>query len=145
MLATALQIGRWVTIALVNRAVSEKIADNRVEHNDDSIKQMEKDKRNQYKEKHKEWGSEKGSGRYRGWQNLAFESVPYDITRGSSQFGIDGEKLLPDSTAMRITMEGGYHRFHTLGHTLKKNIPELLENEDFFSAFFYPENNINAA
>ena len=116
MLATALQIGRWVTIALVNRAVSEKIADNRVEHNDDSIKQMEKDKRNQYKEKHKDWDSKKGSGKYRGWQNLAFESVPYDITRGSSQFGIDGEKLLPDSIARRISMEGGYHRYHTLGH-----------------------------
>ena len=116
MLATALQIGRWVSIALVNRAVSDKIADNRVEHNDDSIKQMEKDKRNQYKDKHKDWDSKKGSGKYRGWQNLAFESVPYDITRGSSQFGIDGEKLLPDSLARRITMEGGYHRFHTLGH-----------------------------
>lgn len=116
MLATALQIGRWVSIALVNRAVSEKIADNRVEHNDDSIKQMEKDKRKQYKEKHKDWDSKKGSGKYRGWQNLALESVPYDITRGSPRFGIDGTKLLPGINADSINMEGKYHRFHTLGH-----------------------------
>ena len=116
MLATALQISRWVAIALLNRAVSEKIADKRVAHDDNSIKQMEKDERKKYKEKHKDWDPEKGTGKYRGWQNLALESVPYDITNGSNQFGIDGDKLLPDSTAMRITMEGGYHRFHTLGH-----------------------------
>lgn len=116
MFATALQIGRWVAIALINRAVSEKIADSRVEHNDDSIKQMEKDERKKYKEKHDVNDSKKGSGKYRGWQNLALESVPYDITEGCSEFGIDGEKLTADSDAPRIRMEGRYHRFHTLGH-----------------------------
>ena len=34
--------------------------------------------------------------------NIVFNGVPYDVTRGSSNFG--------------IKMEGRYHRLHTLGH-----------------------------
>ena len=101
MLATALQIGRWVVIGLINSAINEKIENSRGEHNDKSIKDMEKERRADFKEKH-DMNDSKKSEKYRGWQNLALESVPYDITRGSPKFGIN--------------MEGGYHRLHTLGH-----------------------------
>lgn len=54
-----------------------------------------------------------------------------------------------------VDSEGGinsdekFEKYHALGeelmNTLKKNIPELLENEEFFSAVFYPESNVNDA
>lgn len=100
LLATALQIGRWVVIGEINGAVSKKIKDSRVAHDDDSIKQMEKEKRSSYKEKHSD--DEHIKSKHRDWANIVFDSVPYDITRGSRLFGVN--------------MEAGYHRLHTLGH-----------------------------
>lgn len=100
LLATALQIGRWVIIGEINGAVSKQIEESRTAHDDQSIKDMEKEKRNEYKEKHQDDPHKKSS--HRDWANIVFDSVPYDITRGSTQFGIN--------------MEGGYHRIHTLGH-----------------------------
>ena len=52
MLATALQIGRWVLFAELSKAIDNKTNQARVDHNDKSIVDMEKEKRNQYKEKH---------------------------------------------------------------------------------------------
>lgn len=100
LLATALQIGRWVVIGEINGAVSKQIGESRVAHDDQSIKDMEKEKRYNYKEKHKDDPHTKS--RHRDWANIVFDSVPYDITRGSAGFGVN--------------MEAGYHRIHTLGH-----------------------------
>ena len=100
MLATALQIGRWVIIGAVDIKVTEKINNSRLEHNDKAITDKEKQLRNKYKERHADDKHIKDS-RYRDWLQLAMESVPYDITRGSSPF---------------FNMQGGYHRIHTLGH-----------------------------
>ena len=100
MLATALQIGRWVVIGEINGAVSKKLSDSRKEHNDNSILDMEKEKRNKFKDNHNENTHVKS--KHRDWTNIVFDSVPYDITRGSVAFGVN--------------MEGGYHRIHTLGH-----------------------------
>lgn len=54
-----------------------------------------------------------------------------------------------------VNSEGGinndekFEKYHALGeelmNALRKNIPDLLENEDFFSAVFYPEDNNLAA
>ena len=54
-----------------------------------------------------------------------------------------------------VNSEGGinsdekFEKYHALGEelmtTLKKNIPELLEKEEFFSAVFYPDSATNAA
>ena len=100
MLATALQIGRWVIIGTVDIKVTEKINNSRLEHDDKTITDKEKQLRDKYKERHADDKHIKDS-RYRDWLQLAMESVPYDITRGSSPF---------------FNMQGGYHRIHTLGH-----------------------------
>lgn len=104
MLATALQIGRWIILAEISKALDEKIKNSRIEHNDKSILSMEKEKRKDFQasiERH--FGDEhfKGTG-HRDWTNIVFDSVPYDITRGSPLFGVN--------------MQGGLHRIHTLGH-----------------------------
>ena len=100
LLATALQIGRWVIIGELNGSISKQIEESRTAHDDQSIKDMEKEKRYEYKEKHQDDPHKKSA--HRDWANIVFDSVPYDITRGSKNFGIN--------------MEGGYHRIHTLGH-----------------------------
>ena len=99
MLATALQVSRWIVIGKINEAVSNKISDSRVEHNDKDILRMEKEKRDAYRERH---GAENIEGNHRDWVNIVYNGVPYDITHGSPAFGVN--------------MEGGLHRIHTLGH-----------------------------
>jgi hypothetical protein len=61
---------------------------------------MEKEKRIKYNAKHDEDPHVKS--KHRDWTNIVFDSVPYDITRGSGYFD--------------VKMEGQYHRIHTLGH-----------------------------
>ena len=100
MLATALQIGRWVITGAVDVKVTEKINNSRLEHDDQKIIDKEKQLRNKYKERHADDNHLKDS-KYRDWLQLAMESVPYDITRGSTPY---------------FNMQGGYHRIHTLGH-----------------------------
>ena len=99
MLATALQVSRWIVLGKINRAVSEKINDSRMEHNDKRIRDMEKEKRDAYRAKH---GEEIVEGKHRDWVNIIYNGVPYDITNGSPLFGVN--------------MGGQYHRIHTLGH-----------------------------
>lgn len=100
LLATALQIGRWVVLGEINGALSDKIKESRVAHDDKSIKDMEKEKRLDYKEKHID--DKHIKSQHRDWANIVFDSVPYDITRGSKAHGVN--------------MEAGFHRIHTLGH-----------------------------
>lgn len=99
MLATALQIGRWVIIGTVDIKVTEKINESRLNHDDKSIQDKEKQLREKYKERHK--NDKHVKSKHRDWLQLVMESVPYDITKGSS--GV-------------FNMEGKYHRIHTLGH-----------------------------
>lgn len=101
MLATALQIGRWVIIGTVDIKVTEKINNSRLEHDDKAITDKEKELRNKYKERHDNEKHRDRNSKYRDWLQLAMESVPYDITRGSPPF---------------YNMQGKYHRIHTLGH-----------------------------
>jgi len=100
MLATALQISRWIVIAKVNQALEQKIADARVDHNDGAILSMEKEKRQIFYDRHQNDPHIKS--KHRDWANIIFDSVPYDITKGSPLFGVN--------------MEAGFHRVHTLGH-----------------------------
>lgn len=116
MLATALQICRWAIIGCINSKVTETINESRMDHNDKRIKDMEKEEIEKYKKKHDPKNSIEGSGKYRNWQSLAFNGVPYDVTRGCDKFGLNGELLVPGSISPHIVMEGKRHRFHTLGH-----------------------------
>lgn len=102
LFATALQIGRWVVINMVNKYATEKINNSRLKDNDLSIKKMERETRDKYKEKHDGKWEHNKSEKYPTWLEIVFDGVPYDVTLGSPEFGVN--------------MEGGYHRIHTLGH-----------------------------
>lgn len=109
MVATALQLLR---IYLLSKFQERFQDENRLEHNDPSIKEMEKEEQEKYKQDHSDWESKKGSiiewkskkHYYRDWREIAFTTkVPYDSTRHSSKdFGRN--------------MHGGQHRVKTLGH-----------------------------
>lgn len=97
--ATALQMLRIYLLPQFQNKLSDA---DRLDHNEETIKQMEREEVFKYKEEHKDWKSVK-STRYRGWQEIAFTiKVPYDATRHSGEFGRN--------------MHGGYHRVKTLGH-----------------------------
>ena len=99
----AIAVALQVTKALIFPYIAEKfnygrkvnLAD-RLEHNDKSIEAAHRnanDKfRDEYLEKH-------AAGH---WINILYQTVPYDITKGSRELGIN--------------MGGRYHRMYTLGH-----------------------------
>lgn len=98
-IAIALQVAK----SLIFPFVAEKFGysesfnpEERLSHNDKSIEEVHKKANDEFKEeklkKHK-------PGR---WINILYQSVPYDITSGSPELGIN--------------MGGRYHRLYTLGH-----------------------------
>lgn len=98
-IATALQVVK----ALVFPYVAEKFdygksfdPNDRYEHNDPTIKKAQKEANDEFRDK-KLKKHEAGH-----WINLLYQTVPYDITKGSPEIGIN--------------MEGKYHRMYTLGH-----------------------------
>lgn len=97
-IATALQVAK----ALITPIIAEKFdygksfdESKRLDHNDKTIEKEHRDANNEFKEKH----SDHKNGK---WQNILFQTVPYDITVGSND--------------INFNMEGRYHRLHTLGH-----------------------------
>lgn len=100
--ATALQIGKWVAINKIDKIISDKIVDSRVRDNDANIKRMEREARDKFKNKHNgDWLNNK-SEKYPTWLEIVYDGVPYDVSIGSPNYGVN--------------MEGRYHRIHTLGH-----------------------------
>jgi len=98
-IATALQVAK----SLVFPYVAEKFdygksfdSSERLEHNDKTIEKAHKDANDKFCDKHKE---KHGTGH---WINILYQTVPYDITKGSKDLGIN--------------MGGKYHRMYTLGH-----------------------------
>lgn len=98
-IATALQVAK----SLVFPYVAEKFdygksfdPSERLDHNDKSIEKAHKDANDKFRDKHIE---KHGTGH---WINILYQTVPYDITRGSKDLGIN--------------MGGKYHRMYTLGH-----------------------------
>ena len=98
-IATALQ----VTKSLAFPYVAEKFdygksfdPSERLAHNDKSIEQAHKDANDKFRDKRIE---KHGTGH---WINILYQTVPYDITKGSKDLGIN--------------MGGKYHRMYTLGH-----------------------------
>ena len=102
MLATALQL---VRIYCLPKFQEKDLDENRLDHDDDLIKDIEKEEIEKYKEEHKKWKSKKSEKGYRSWQEIAFTiKVPYDATRHSGEGFHDRN------------MHGGQHRVKTLGH-----------------------------
>lgn len=100
--ATALQIGRWVVINKINQLVTEKMNGLRMKDNDSSIQKMEREARDAFKDTHDGIWDHNKSEKYPTWLEIVYDGVPYDVSIGSPNFGVN--------------MEGGYHRIHTLGH-----------------------------
>ena len=98
-IATALQVAK----SLVFPYVAEKFdygksfdPSERLEHNDKSIERAHKEANDKFRDKRIE---KHGTGH---WINILYQTVPYDITKGSKDLGIN--------------MGGKYHRMYTLGH-----------------------------
>lgn len=101
-LATSLQL---VRIYLLPKFQNKFLDEDRLDHNDPIIKDMEKEEIENYKKKHADWGAKKSKKGYRSWQEIAFTiKVPYDATRHSGEGFHDRN------------MHGGQHRVKTLGH-----------------------------
>ncbi|MBD5289938.1 MAG: hypothetical protein HDS26_04550 [Bacteroides sp.] len=100
LVATGLQLLR---IYMLPNLKEKFMDEDRIEHNNEEMKEMIKEERKQYKQDKIEKGWEsKISKRHRSWQQILWEKVPYDATIGS--------------TAQGICMHGGQHREKTLGH-----------------------------
>jgi hypothetical protein len=98
--ATALQTARWILMP----KLGDKIDSNsRLGHNDKSIKDAIKKKNSEFRDSHKDkWEVNKSKKGYKTWYDIIFNGAPYDVTKGSGNIGIN--------------MEGGFHRYKTLGH-----------------------------
>lgn len=97
--STALQVAK----SLVFPYVAEKFdygksfdPSERLDHNDKSIEKKHREANDKFRDKHLE---KHGTGQ---WINILYQTVPYDITKGSKDLGIN--------------MGGKYHRMYTLGH-----------------------------
>lgn len=98
-IATALQVAK----SLVFPYVADKFdygksfdPSERLEHNNNSIEKAHREANDKFREKHLE---NHGAGH---WIKILYQTVPYDITKGSKDLGIN--------------MGGMYHRMYTLGH-----------------------------
>lgn len=99
MLATALQVAK----TLIFPYITERFdygknfdPDKRLNHNDKSIEKAHQEANDRFRDKH----IDKHGAGY--WVNILYQTVPYDITKGSKDIGIN--------------MGGRYHRMYTLGH-----------------------------
>lgn len=99
MIATALQLCRIYMLP----KFQEKFKDeNRIEHDDEDMKEMIDEEKRKFDKDHSNWESKK-SKNHRSWQQIIYEKVPYDSTHGSK--------------ALERNMRGGRgHRCKTLGH-----------------------------
>lgn len=98
-IATALQVAK----SLIFPYIADKFdygksfdPSKRLDHNDKSIEKAHKQANDKFRDKRIE---NHGTGH---WINILYQTVPYDITKGSKDLGIN--------------MGGKYHRMYTLGH-----------------------------
>lgn len=100
-IATALQTARWLIIQSLCGDLGQTIDGNsRLAHNDKSIKDEVNSSNKWFQKKfniHDEIG-----GKYKTCEQILLNGAPYDTIVGSPDFGIN--------------LEGGYHRYKTLGH-----------------------------
>lgn len=98
-IATVLQVAK----ALIFPHIAERFdygnsfdPENRLAHDDKSIKRTHREANDKFRDKHTK-NHEPGH-----WINILYQTVPYDITKGSKNIGFN--------------MGGKYHRLYTLGH-----------------------------
>lgn len=101
--ATALQTARWLIIQELFGDLGQTIdSDSRLDHNDSSIKDSVKESNKAFQKRFENHGHVKSKRHYKSWEQIIFSSAPYDTAVGSASFGEN--------------LEGGYHRYKTLGH-----------------------------
>ncbi|AIQ62437.1 hypothetical protein PSTEL_04260 [Paenibacillus stellifer] len=104
LIATALQTVRWILTPELGDKINK---DERMSHDDKQIKAEVKRQNKEFKRKHLKSENQGGTwevnrSERKTWMDMVFNSVPYDATKGSRDLGIN--------------LEGGYHRYKTLGH-----------------------------
>lgn len=103
VVATALQTLRWVIINKLYGDIGESFnPDERLRHDDKEIKDDVSRRNKDFQERHSGHGHRESQKGYKSWENIIYNSAPYDVTVGSPDLGIN--------------MEGKYHRYKTLGH-----------------------------
>ena len=103
MVATALQTARWLIIQSICGDLGQTIdKDARLDHNDKSIKESVKESNKSFQKHFEDHGHRESMKNYKSWEQIVFSSAPYDTAVGSAAFGEN--------------LEGGYHRYKTLGH-----------------------------
>ena len=103
MVATALQTARWLIIQSICGDLGQTIdKDARLDHNDKSIKESVKESNKSFQKHFENHGHRESIKNYKSWEQIVFSSAPYDTAVGSAAFGEN--------------LEGGYHRYKTLGH-----------------------------
>lgn len=103
MVATALQTARWLIIQSICGDLGQTIdKDARLDHNDKSIKESVKESNKSFQKHFENHGHRESIKNYKSWEQILFSSAPYDTAVGSAAFGEN--------------LEGGYHRYKTLGH-----------------------------
>ena len=101
--ATALQTARWLIIQELFGDLGQAIdGDSRLDHNDSSIKDSVKKINKSFQKHFENHGHRESQKHYKSWEQIIFSSAPYDTAVGSANFGEN--------------LEGGYHRYKTLGH-----------------------------
>ena len=104
-IATALQTARWIVIDCLTNFGQGTDRDGRLDHDDRTIKDGEKDSIDTVIDDLKKPDDPRCRAdviRCRTWHQILTEPVPYDVTDGSAQFGLG--------------MNGKNHREMTLGH-----------------------------
>ena len=104
LIATALQTVRWILTPELGQKINQN---ERMAHDDKRIKDEVKRQNEEFKKKHLKSENQGGTwdvnkSERKTWMDMVFNSVPYDATKGAKVLGIN--------------MEGGYHRYKTLGH-----------------------------
>lgn len=104
-IATALQTARWIIIDCLTDFGQGADRDERLDHNDPSIKESEQNSIDSTVEDLRnpgDWRNRSDVIRCRTWNQILTEPVPFDVIDGSAQFGLG--------------MSGKNHREMTLGH-----------------------------
>lgn len=80
--ATLFHVAKWMIIGKFSHFGETADAEDRLNHNDPSIKAEEHRKREEFKEGHYKKGGDVKQGKHRDWMQIVFDSAPYDATKG---------------------------------------------------------------
>jgi len=115
--ALSMQLIRIYLIPYLKQQFNENFkpefeSDERLDHDDARIEEMEKEEEKKFKEKH-QWENSPKNAKYKTWEAMAFHKVPYDAISHAGNRPSDYSGAEP---FFGRSMHGGNHRVKTLGH-----------------------------